>query len=165
MAKLKKRVNQPLLSTTKQYGLGLFILLSALVFSLFFIWEVSAQPFVVAKSKALKVATEHAQLKEANQVQIYNGTQTFFSVGGINQNEEAVWVFVPEKGTTIYVYPQDSGITSEKAQLIAQENGANQVDRVLLGIEEEKPVWEVKSGTAYYFIEFETGIFMKKEGL
>ncbi|NCB80515.1 MAG: peptidase, partial [Bacilli bacterium] len=35
----------------------------------------------------------------------------------------------------------------------------------ILGYRDGKPIWEVKSGTAYYLVDFETGDFVKMEGL
>ncbi|HEL1613264.1 DUF5590 domain-containing protein [Streptococcus sp. 32226D021BW] len=152
-------------SKTGQLVLGSFILLSVVTFSIFTIWDMAAAPFNKARSHAVAVATEYADLQTVKDFSIYNGTETYFSVFGTTSQGEDVAVLIPEASSTVYVYPLAQGISQEEAQAIAKENGAGQVERVLLGIRDDKPIWEVKSGTAYYLVEFETGSFVKKEGL
>lgn len=96
---------------------------------------------------------------------IYNGTETYYSLKGKDKNGDEVYVLIPSSSSSIYVYPVGAGITKEEAQAIAQENGAKTADRIILGYRDGKPIWEVKSGTAYYLVDFETGDFVKMEGL
>ena len=39
------------------------------------------------------------------------------------------------------------------------------LDKVEFGYVKEQPIWEVKSGTIYYNVGFETGTLLSKEGL
>ncbi|HFI0644757.1 TPA: DUF5590 domain-containing protein [Streptococcus suis] len=152
-------------SKTGQLLLGFFILLSVVTFSIFTIWDIAAAPFNSARSQAVAVATEYADLQTVNDFSIYNGTETYFSVFGTTSQGEEVAVLIPEATSTVYVYPLAQGISQEEAQAIAKENGAGQAERTILGFRDGKPIWEVKSGAAYYLVEFETGSFVKKEGL
>ena len=52
--------------------------------------------------------------------------------------------------------------TEEK---IAKDNGAKQIDKVTFGYIDGQPIWEVKSETTYYNVDFETGTILRKEGL
>lgn len=165
MAKVRKRVRRPFLSLGQQYGLGALILLAAIVFSRLAVWEVSAQPFLRAKEQAVQVAKEQADLASVETVAQYNGRATYFSLKGTTHAGESVWVVVPEKAGTIYVYPQEKGLTQDEAAFRAKEYGAATIDRVILGVEEGNPVWEIKSQTAYYLLSFETGQLVKKEGI
>ncbi|HFU4056125.1 TPA: DUF5590 domain-containing protein [Streptococcus suis] len=152
-------------SKTGQLLLGFFILLSVVTFSIFTIWDIAATPFNSARSQAVAVATEYADLQTVSNFSIYNGTETYFSVFGTTSQGEEVAVLIPEATSTVYVYPLAQGISQEEAQAIAKANGAGQAERTILGFRDGKPIWEVKSGTAYYLVEFETGSFVKKEGL
>ncbi|HFU4460572.1 TPA: DUF5590 domain-containing protein [Streptococcus suis] len=152
-------------SKTGQLLLGFFILLSVVTFSIFTIWDIAATPFNSARSQAVAVATEYADLQTVSNFSIYNGTETYFSVFGTTSQGEEVAVLIPEAASTVYVYPLAQGISQEEAQAIAKANGAGQAERTILGFRDGKPIWEVKSGTAYYLVEFETGSFVKKEGL
>ncbi|WP_105118351.1 DUF5590 domain-containing protein [Streptococcus suis] len=152
-------------SKTGQLVFGSFILLSVVTFSIFTIWDMAAAPFNKARSHAVAVATEYADLQTVKDFSFYNGTETYFSVLGANSQGEEIAVLVPEASNIVYVYPLTQGISQEEAQAIAKENGAGQAERTILGLRDGKPIWEVKSGTAYYLVEFETGSFVKKEGL
>ncbi|HFI0419704.1 TPA: DUF5590 domain-containing protein [Streptococcus suis] len=152
-------------SKTGQLLLGFFILLSVVTFSIFTIWDIAAAPFNNARSQAVAVATEYADLQTVSNFSIYNGTETYFSVFGTTSQGEEVAVLIPEATSTVYVYPLAQGISQKEAQAIAKENGAGQAERTILGFRDGKPIWEVKSGAAYYLVEFETGSFVKKEGL
>ncbi|HFI0214816.1 TPA: DUF5590 domain-containing protein [Streptococcus suis] len=152
-------------SKAGQLVLGSFILLSVVTFSIFTIWDIARAPFNSARSQAVAVAAEYADLQTVSNFSIYNGTETYFSVLGANSQGEEIAVLVSEASNTVYVYPLTQGISQEEAQAIAKENGAGQAERTILGFRDGKPIWEVKSGTAYYLVEFETGSFVKKEGL
>lgn len=165
MAKSSKQRKQTALSLGKQYFIGFFLVASVLVFSLFAMWEAVSQPFVAAKQEAAETATAYAGLTEVISVEKYNGSAAYFSVQGVVQDGQEVWVLVPTEGATLYLYPKASGISRQEAGQVATEQGAAKVERTVLGIENDRPVWEVKSGTAYYLIDFETGNMLKKEGL
>lgn len=149
----------------KQIIVGLGIFLATGLFSLFLLVEMAEQPFVSAKEKAVAVAKEYVQLKTVEDVQLYNGKETYYSLKGKDNQHQSVFVLVPENASDILVYREDAGISSKEAEAVAKENGATAVERIILGYMDGKPLWEVKSGTAYYLIEFETGQLVKKEGL
>ncbi|HFU4433258.1 TPA: DUF5590 domain-containing protein [Streptococcus suis] len=152
-------------SKTGQLVLGSFILLSVVTFSIFTIWDIAAAPFNNARSHAVAVATEYADLQTVNDFSIYNGTETYFCVFGVTSQGEMIAVIIPEETNTVYIYPMANGISKEEAQAVATENGAGEIEKSVLGYRDAKPIWEVKSGTAYYLVEFETGNFIKREGL
>lgn len=153
------------LTLTKQYLIGSFVLLSVIVFSSLYILEVSARPFSEANSRAEEIAQTYADLKSVSEVTIYNGAATYYAVQGKNQQGQLTWVLVAENSSDLYVYLADAGISKEKAIEVAQENGAIEAERVVLGYAEGQPIWEVKSGGTYYLVAFETGELVKKEGL
>ena len=74
-------------------------------------------------------------------------------------------IFIEADSDKIYTYELSKGISQEKAEKIAKENGAKQIDKVTFGYIKEQPIWEIKSGTTYYNVEFETGRLLSKEGL
>ncbi|HEL2490360.1 TPA: DUF5590 domain-containing protein [Streptococcus suis] len=165
---MEKKIFQLLevLATKKgQLIAGSFILLSVMTFSIFVIWDLAAKPFSDVQNHAISVARDYTDIEVVDDVSIYNGTETYFSVQGKTSQGEMIAVIIPEETNTVYVYPMANGISKEEAQAVATENGASAADRVILGFRDDKPIWEVKSGTAYYLVNFETGDFIKKEGL
>ncbi|HFI0461517.1 TPA: DUF5590 domain-containing protein [Streptococcus suis] len=165
---MEKKIFQLLevLATKKgQLIAGSFILLSVMTFSIFVIWDLAAKPFSDVQNHAISVARDYTDMEVVDDVSIYNGTETYFSVQGKTSQGEMIAVIIPEESNTVYVYPTANGITKEEAQTVAKNNGAGDVDKIVLGYSDGKPIWEVKSGTAYYIVEFETGNFIKREGL
>lgn len=165
---MEKKIFQLLevLATKKgQLIAGSFILLSVMTFSIFVIWDLAAKPFSDVQNHAISVARDYADIEVVDDVSVYNGTETYFSVQGKTSQGEMIAVIIPEETNTVYVYPMANGISMDEAQAIAKENGAGDVEKVVLGYKDGKPIWEVKSGTAYYIVDFETGDFVKKEGL
>lgn len=148
-----------------QFLVGTFVLLSVMTFSIFVIWDLAAQPFSDIRNHAISVAKKYTDIETVEDVSIYNGRETYYSLRGSTSQGESIAVLISEESNMVYIYSLDSGISQKEAQAIAQENGANRVDRTVLGYRDGQPIWEVKSGTAYYLIAFETGSFIKKEGL
>ncbi|HEO8608221.1 DUF5590 domain-containing protein [Streptococcus suis] len=152
-------------SKTGQLVLGSFILLSVVTFSIFTIWDIAAKPFSDVQNHAISVARDYTDIEVVDDVSIYNGTETYFSLQGKTSQGEMIAVIIPEETNTVYVYSMANGISKEEAQAVATENGAGEIEKSVLGYRDAKPIWEVKSGTAYYLVEFETGNFIKREGL
>ena len=145
--------------------IGFFVLAFSVIFLILYVWEQSSRPFEEARVGAQQIAQQYADVSQVDDFAIYNGTETYYSLKGKDKSGDEVYVLIPSSSSSIYVYPVGAGITKEEAQAIAQENGAKTADRTILGYRNGKPIWEVKSGTAYYLVDFETGDFVKMEGL
>lgn len=152
-------------SIWKQSVVGLFVLLSVVTFSALYLLESSTKPFVTVKEHAVEVAQNYADVHNVSQVTIYNGKETYYNVQGQNQSGEPVFVLVPEKSSNIFVYRTAEGISQADAEQRAQANGATAIQKTVLGYMDGQAVWEVKSGTAYYVIDFKTGELIKQEGI
>ncbi|WP_105249507.1 DUF5590 domain-containing protein, partial [Streptococcus suis] len=109
------------------------------------------------QNHAISVARDYTDIEVVDDVSIYNGTETYFSLQGKTSQGEMIAVIIPEETNTVYVYSMANGISKEEAQAVATENGAGEIEKSVLGYRDAKPIWEVKSGTAYYLVEFETG--------
>ncbi|TCD46197.1 peptidase [Streptococcus sp. X16XC17] len=145
--------------------IGCLIILIVVLFSFFFILEETAKPFQEAENVAVTIAKQYVDLNDIIQVEIYNGSQTYYSVIGRNQDGQELLVLVPQQSSDIYVYDMANGISKEKAEQIAKENGADQVEKSTLGYEKNRAIWEVKAGRTYYLIDFETSQLLEKEGI
>lgn len=145
--------------------LGFFVLLSAITFSSLYLLREAAQPFTRAKEQAATIAQKYTGLQTVSQVTTYNGKETYYNVSGQNASGEDLFVLVPEKSANIFVYRPTEGISQAEAEARALENGASEIERTVLGYIDQHTVWEVKSGRAYYVIDFKTGELLQKEGL
>ena len=84
---------------------------------------------------------------------------------GKNRKKTQLAVLIEADSDKIYTYELSKGISQEKAEKIAKDNGAKQIDKVTFGYIDGQPIWEVKSETTYYNVDFETGTILRKEGL
>lgn len=123
------------------------------------------KPYQEARSEGEKLAKQYAELEKADQVDFYNGLESYYSVLGRNKKQEAIAVLIEKKDHKIYVYQLDKGISQDKAATISKEKGAGEIDKITFGRYQDKPIWEVKSGDHYYLVDFETGALVNKEGL
>ena len=122
-------------------------------------------PYQSAKETASKVARQYTDLDEVDRFTIYNGKKSYYSLLGKNRKKTQLAVLIEDDSDKIYTYELSKGISQEKAEKIAKDNGAKQIDKVTFGYIDGQPIWEVKSETTYYNVDFETGTILRKEGL
>lgn len=153
------------ISLLKQYLVGLALLFFSLAFALFIIGYWALLPHLEAGRQATAVARQVAQLQQTQQVERYSGEVTYYSVYGQDQENQAVIVSVNQETGQVYITPQAKGLSREQAVAKAQENGADRINKTVFGRYQDRPIWEVKSGSAYYLIDFASGDLVKKEGV
>ncbi|QKH78150.1 DUF5590 domain-containing protein [Streptococcus intermedius] len=148
-----------------QYIIGSAMVLTVLTFSFLYILNLSMNPYQSAKETASKVARQYTDLDEVDRFTIYNGKKSYYSLLGKNRKKTQLAVLIEADSDKIYTYELSKGISQEKAEKIAKDNGAKQIDKVTFGYIDGQPIWEVKSETTYYNVDFEKGTILRKEGL
>ena len=141
------------------------MVLTVLTFSFLYILNLSMNPYQSAKETASKVARQYTDLDEVDRFTIYNGKKSYYSLLRKNRKKTQLAVLIEADSDKIYTYELSKGISQEKAEKIAKDNGAKQIDKVTFGYIDGQPIWEVKSETTYYNVDFETGTILRKEGL
>lgn len=127
--------------------------------------DIAQRPYQTAKEQLTQLAQQSADVTQVNHFDVFNGKKTYDSLLGKTSQGQEVAVLKEEKGDKLYVYELDKGTSQSQAEQVATDNGAGQIDRTTFGMLDDKPIWEVKSGTAYYIVDFETGTLTSKEGL
>lgn len=167
MARTRKQKNQEKkapFGIGKQIAVGLFVLCSVLAFSVLYLLEAASQPIEKEREIVQKVAKDYAKLTDISEIKRYNGQESYYSVKGTNAALEQIYVLVPTASSEIYLLKESEGIAKDEAIYTAKENGATEIDQVLLGIWEKKAIWEVKSGSRYFIVDFETGELLDRRG-
>ncbi|MBM7643407.1 cell wall elongation regulator TseB-like domain-containing protein [Streptococcus loxodontisalivarius] len=149
-----KRFN---LSTKMQVLIGTGLILLVLLISTLTITYVASLPRIQARQEAIQVAKNYSDMDKFGDFQIYTGDMTYYSLFGTDKDGNEMVVAVGADNSQVYVYKLSDGISSQKAEEVAKNSGAKSVDKVTFGIKDSTPVWEVKSGTTYYTINFQTG--------
>lgn len=150
-----------MLNWIKFITLFLIALTTVLVVTVFYN---AYKPVSAANTLASDAALQSGQIASIQSVQLYNGTESYVTVFGVNEAGDEVAIFVDEASTDNFTEVKlKDGITAEEAEaIVRKELKVGKVLHVSLGIEEESPVWEVvfKTGNDklnYVYLFFENG--------
>lgn len=153
------------LTPVKQYLLGFSLIFLTLLISVVTGLYLSVKPRLDAEKVATQVAIEKADLATTTSVERYSGSETYYSVYGTTSSGKQKIVSVGEDNGEVYVYFVNDGISRKEAKQVALANGAAGISKVVYGIYDKKPIWEVTATDGYYLVSFETGELVKKEGI
>ena len=148
-----------------QYSVGLILLALVVTSSFLYLVWLGMKPYQTAKTEGERLANQYAELETVNQVDFFNGLESYYSVLGQDKNQKPIAVLIEKNSQKIYVYQLESGTSQEKAEAVVREKGATEIDKIIFGRYADKPVWEIKSGGDYYLVDFETGVILDKEKL
>ncbi|AOV08045.1 DUF5590 domain-containing protein [Sporosarcina ureilytica] len=155
-----------MLNWVKFISAFLFALVTVIVITVFYN---ANKPIATVKDTAAEAAIRSGQIMTVDAVQPYNGTDALVTVFGVNPDGEKVAVFVNEREERKFQEVKlADGVSKETAlQTVLQEHKVAKVLHVLLGTEENEPIWEVafknESGKLnYVYILFKDGEWSKR---
>jgi uncharacterized protein YpmB len=146
---------------------GIGIILVIIVFFSYVYFQ-SVRPLNSAEKKAIAAAKEEINLSEIQDVQIYNGTETYYVVKAKDKKKQDTIIWVPEKKGEIVVRKKGDGITQEQAvNKLLQERDPKEIISVKLGMIKKRQCWEIyyisrNNLINYYYVDFETGEWLRK---
>ena len=140
----------------------LFVVISASFLYLVFL---SMKPYQTAKSEGEKLAQQYAGLEQADQVDLYNGLESYYSVLGHNKQQESLAVLIGKDDHKIYVYQLNQGISQEKAEALSKEKELARLTRLPLVVIKTSQSGKSSQAPIFYLVDFETGALVNKEGL
>ena len=126
----------------------------------------STDPVKAAEKEALKLAGD--EVSEVEDFHIYNGQEQVNVIEGKNMEGEKIIVWIPEKSKKVIVKKANAGLSKEDAmQKLLQDKKPQKIIAVRLGMEKNIPLWEIYYRSEnnlinYYYIDFETGKWLKK---
>ncbi|MFS9286872.1 DUF5590 domain-containing protein [Streptococcus infantis] len=160
---MKKRQKKEKNSLLFQYIIGITLLTLVITSSFLYLVWLGMKPYRTAKIEGEKLAKQYANLETVNQIDIFNGLESYYSVLGQDKNQKPVAVLIEKSSNNIYVYQLENGTSQEKAETVVREKGATEIDKITFGRYANKPVWEIKSGGDYYLVDFESSALVEKE--
>lgn len=146
-------------------GIG-FILLIIVFFTNVYLNAID--PLKTAEKKALAAAKKKVDIKSVQDVQIYNGNETFFIVQAKDKKDSNIIVWVPEKGGNVIVSKASDGISQQEAvDKLLQEKNPKEIIAVRLAMLKKRQCWEIyylshNNLINYYYIDFETGEWLRQ---
>lgn len=153
------------LTPVKQYLLGFTLVFIALLIAIVAVFYSALSPRWQAEKEAQALAKEFAELKTITSVDVYNGKQAYYSVFGSSSKDEKEVVVISKEDQEIFVFEESEGISRKQAEKVAKSSGAKGISKVVFGLSNQEPIWEVTADNGFYLISFETGELIKKEGL
>lgn len=145
---------------------SIVVMIAVIAFSIS-VYQTASNPLHKAEDEAFAVAKSNAGLTKVEDFYWYNGTATYFTVTGANQDGEAIIVIVAQDGGATKVFNQANIITeAEAVQLTKQAVEPKEILEARIGIENGSAIWEVaykqKNGRlGYYVLSLETGEWIK----
>ena len=149
----------------QQFIFGIIVIVVTLITSLTAILIVATKPYVDAEKKVIAIAESKADIKTVTEFDIYHGEATYYGLLGKSGQGEKLAVIVSHDSGEVDIYKQSDGISKSVAKKAAKAYGAKDISYVHLGKYGKTPIWEVKSGTQYYLVDFISGQVIKVEGL
>ena len=140
-----------------QHIIGICILVLTVLFSWLFLAEKTSDRLQDQMAQARKIALSHSSMATIETESFFHGKEAYLSFIGKNQEGQELAVFVAEADDQVYTYSLKEGISQKKAKAIVKEKSQDAIDRVTLGRFKGKPIWEVKTGSSYYVVDFKTG--------
>ncbi len=119
--------------------------------------------FRQGEKEAVALGKEYGQLKKVDNFYYFNRKETYFAVKGQNQENEVLYVLLPQNGKTADILKEAEGISENEALKIAlKEKNIQQITKIGLGKLEDQIVWEItarssKNQLVYLYLDFKTG--------
>lgn len=128
-----------------------------LLSTIYIIYHIGASPYKTDQAQAIKIAKQHADLKTAETFYLYNRNAQNWTVGGLDQHKNKIFVIIDPDTKHVVILDQSSGISQKKAvnQVIAKYD-PKQIHNIALGLYHKKPVWEVTFQNKNHTIGYET---------
>ena len=149
----------------QQLIFGMTVLVVTVIASITAMLVVATKPYVDAEKQVIAIAKSKADIRTVSEFNIYNGQDTYYGLLGKSSKGEKLALIVSKDSGVVDIYKQSEGISKSVAKKAAKAYGAEDIDYVHLGKYGKTPIWEVKSGTKYYLVDFISGQVIKVEGL
>ncbi|WP_135038466.1 DUF5590 domain-containing protein [Streptococcus sp. WM07] len=147
-----------------QFFLGIFAILSIICFSSLYLIDLGTKTQDVRMSNAQIRAQELAGFREIESVEVFNGQESYTTVFGKNTVGQDQAIILNSNQEQVALVDLNQGVSRSEAEQLASEAGADPIQASRLGYDQGKVVWEVRSGTAYYLIDFQEKKLIRKEG-
>jgi uncharacterized protein YpmB len=128
----------------------------------------SIKPVKIAEKKAIALAEKKVKMSKVDDFHIYNRTETVYVIEGKNEHNEKIIIWIPEKSKQVVVIKAKDGITKgEAVQRLEDTKNPKKIVTARLGMLDNIPSWEIyyqsdNNLINYYYIDFETGEWLKK---
>ena len=104
----------------KNIIVGAIVILFLMIVSSYTIFYRSQQPMLQAQKEATAIAEENANIQKVQDFYWYNGSETYFTLAGIDGNNEELYVIIKKDGGETTVLNTAEVVTESEAKSITQ---------------------------------------------
>lgn len=121
------------------------------------------KPIKSVKKDAINISRKYANIKKVDDFYISNLTNTYYTVSGVNSDNESVFVIISKKNGHVLVVGQKDGINKNTAIALAKQSGdVKKIIKAVPSIFNNKPVWIVsyfnnKNKLCYETLSYKNG--------
>lgn len=126
------------------------------------------EPVKAAEERAVTIAQEQSDIVTVDDFYMFYGEEAYAVVQGKDKKGTKWIVWVPEKKGEVISKKASSGISKKEAiAKLLEEKKPSEIISVKLGMESNRPLWEIHYGVNgnslnYYYVDFKTGEWLKK---
>ena len=140
-----------------QHLIGICVLLLTGIFSVLFLAVHTVDQEADRIAKAKQVALSRSTMVQIEDTSVFNGQDSYVTVMGEDQEGQKLSVLVAKENHAVYSYPLNKGVSQKKASAIVKDKSKDPIEQVTFGRYQGKAIWEVKTGSSYYVVDFKTG--------
>ncbi|WP_018658748.1 DUF5590 domain-containing protein [Allofustis seminis] len=145
------------------------LVITSAILLIFFYGQINRgiRPLNQARDETIALAKAKAGLKDAKDFYWYNGTETYFTLLGSDEEDEEIYVIVKQKGGDILTLAVDETLSkSDAIQQTISECNPQKILEARIGVIDEVPIWEVSflsknNRLGYYIIQLEDGQWLR----
>ncbi|WP_026673080.1 cell wall elongation regulator TseB-like domain-containing protein [Alkalihalobacterium bogoriense] len=152
------------------FGIVLFVVVIVSMSTYFY--QTIRSPIVAEKEVISNFIIENTDVTIVDTVEFYHGTESYFVIKGVNEQNENVIVWInKEDRDSIIVRNAADGITKEQVRSFAlSELDPKKIISIRLGYENNRTVYEItyideEDRYSYYYMTFSDGTFVKRYSL
>ncbi|MFZ2575930.1 hypothetical protein GHI93_09300 [Lactococcus hircilactis] len=138
------------MSVVSQITIGILSVILAvyLAFAAYFLG--ATHPYTYSRQQVIAIAKEKAHLKTAEAFGVATTNETTYAVIGLDQKNKQIGVIVPEHKGNLTVVDLSKGVSPEQLK-------TNTTTSIVLGLYENKPVWQVNLPSGFKIYDFKSG--------
>lgn len=148
----------------KPYGIGLSLIVTAIIIATWVIVLTAISPLRQARHNALAIAKDNTSLVTYSDFATYYGDASYYVLRGKDEAEEEHLLLINQETNELQDFSVSDGISKKDAVKVAKKNGAKSTSSVVFGQVDGTAIWEVEDEGTLYLIDFQDGELVKKVG-
>ncbi|GEN50662.1 cell wall elongation regulator TseB-like domain-containing protein [Alkalibacterium pelagium] len=151
----------------KKFIIGLAITLSLVIIGAIILYQRSTNTYSRAEADTIAFVRERTNLNQVEDFHWYNGTETYLTVTGTNEEGQERIYIVQQAGGQITSFSAENTISEQEAVRMTREaRDSVKILNARIGMIDDTPVWEISyrnenDRLGYYIVNLQTGEWLR----